>query len=54
MTGYHGKIQDKDADFYRTFNLVIAGLDNIGARIWLNSMLYSLAEKDEQGNYDPS
>jgi hypothetical protein len=31
---------------------VIAGLDNIKARIWLNSMLFSLAQKDETGEYD--
>ena len=29
------------------FSIVIAGLDNIKARIWLNSTLFSLAEKNE-------
>lgn len=32
VTPYHGKIQDKDADFYRQFKVIISGLDNIKAR----------------------
>lgn len=44
--------QDKGADFYRSFSIVIAGLDNIKARIWLNSTLFALAEKDEDGEFD--
>lgn len=54
VRAHHGKIQDKSADFYREFSIVIAGLDNIKARIWLNSTLFSLAEKDEEGEYDLS
>lgn len=44
--------QDKGPEFYRSFSIVIAGLDNIKARIWLNSTLFSLAEKGEDGEYD--
>lgn len=46
---YFGKIQDKDDDYYRGFNLVIAGLDSIDARRWLNTMLISLVDLDEEG-----
>lgn len=43
-------IQDKDLDFYRQFKVVIAGLDNIDARRWLNSTLCNLVEYDEEEN----
>eukprot|EP00771_Trimastix_marina_P000273 gnl/Trimastix_PCT/1286.p2 GENE.gnl/Trimastix_PCT/1286~~gnl/Trimastix_PCT/1286.p2 ORF type:complete len:423 (+),score=149.48 gnl/Trimastix_PCT/1286:27-1295(+) len=42
---YFGKIQDKDADFYADFDIVIAGLDSIQARRWLNGMLCQLAQE---------
>lgn len=45
-------MQDKGADFYRSFSIVIAGLDNIKARIWLNSTLFALAEKGDDGDFD--
>ena len=54
VTAHHGKIQDKSSDFYRQFNCVIAGLDNIEARRWLNAMIISLVELDEDGDPDPS
>ncbi|CDF32457.1 ubiquitin-activating enzyme E1 [Chondrus crispus] len=50
VTPYHANIMDFDKDFYRQFHLVIAGLDSIDARRWLNAMLYSLVERDDEGN----
>ena len=47
-------IQDFDAEFYKQFNIVIAGLDNIEARRWLNSMLHSIVEFGEDGLPDES
>lgn len=43
-------IQKFNADFYKQFHVIIAGLDNIEARRWLNSMVHSLVEFDEEGN----
>ena len=50
---YHGKIQDKDSDFYKQFSVVISGLDNIAARRWLNGMMSSLVQFDEDGDPVP-
>uniref|UniRef100_A0A0G4H9V6 NEDD8-activating enzyme E1 catalytic subunit n=1 Tax=Chromera velia CCMP2878 TaxID=1169474 RepID=A0A0G4H9V6_9ALVE len=44
VTAHHGKIQDKDMDFYAGFNAIIAGLDNVDARRWLNCTLYGMVE----------
>eukprot|EP01118_Nematostelium_gracile_P006865 TRINITY_DN2215_c0_g1_i1.p1 TRINITY_DN2215_c0_g1~~TRINITY_DN2215_c0_g1_i1.p1 ORF type:complete len:443 (+),score=150.91 TRINITY_DN2215_c0_g1_i1:46-1329(+) len=50
---YFGKIQDKDDDYYSQFNLIIAGLDSIDARRWINGVLVNMAAVDESGNPDP-
>ncbi len=36
------KIQDKDEDWYRQFQLIICGLDSIDARRWINSTLANM------------
>jgi ubiquitin-activating enzyme E1 C len=41
------KIQDLDEDFYRNFQIIVSGLDSITARRWINSMVFSLLELDE-------
>ena len=46
-------IQDKDASFFRQFNLVIGGLDSISGRRYLNSLLVNLVQIDEDGNLIP-
>jgi len=42
VTAHFGKIQDKDEDFYRQFQVIVLGLDSIDARRWINSMACSL------------
>ena len=48
------KIQDHDASFYKQFHMVVCGLDSIVARRWINGMLISLLEYDDDGNLDQS
>ena len=50
VTPHHGKIQDKDLSFYRSFDCVISGLDNIEARRWLNSTICGLVQVDDDGD----
>ena len=54
VTPHTVRIQELGADFYRGFHIVVAGLDNLEARRWINRMLCSLAEVDDDGNVDPS
>ncbi|KAI9990405.1 hypothetical protein PInf_021376 [Phytophthora infestans] len=54
ITPHFKKVQDMDADFYRQFHVILSGLDNIEARRYLNSLVVSLAEVDEDGEVDPS
>ncbi|VDN58235.1 unnamed protein product [Dracunculus medinensis] len=49
VIAHYCKIQDKDDDFYRNFDIVISGLDSVVARRWLNAKLVSLVEWDEKG-----
>lgn len=42
VTPHFDKIQDFDETFYRSFHIVISGLDSIVARRWINGMLISL------------
>lgn len=48
-----GKIQDFKREFYSQFQIFVAGLDNIEARRWLNSLIYSFLEHDKAGNILP-
>ena len=50
VTPYTCKIQDKDDEFYKQFDLIVAGLDNIEARQWMNAKLHELCPVDEDGD----
>lgn len=52
---YNKKIQEFSESWYKKFNVVIAGLDNVEARRWLNATLVGLVELDDDGEIsDPS
>ncbi|KAI7905442.1 uncharacterized protein BX663DRAFT_529662 [Cokeromyces recurvatus] len=50
---YFGKIQDKDDDYYRQFQLVICGLDSIEARRWINAKLIDMFDEDDMQSWKP-
>jgi len=54
VVAHHGMIQDKGPDFYKSFNCIISGLDNVEARRWLNATVCGLVQLDEDGDPDPS
>ena len=47
------RIQEKDEEWYKAFQCIVAGLDNIDARRWMNSLLCSFVKYDEDGDIDP-
>lgn len=42
-------VQKFPREFFAEFNVIIAGLDNVEARRWINSMVHSLVEFDKDG-----
>uniref|UniRef100_A0A6G1SP18 NEDD8-activating enzyme E1 catalytic subunit n=1 Tax=Aceria tosichella TaxID=561515 RepID=A0A6G1SP18_9ACAR len=51
---HYNRIQDFDAKFYHSFNIIICGLDSVEARRWINNMVVSLLKYDDDGNVDQS
>mmetsp|Transcript_6948 Transcript_6948/g.14398 ORF Transcript_6948/g.14398 Transcript_6948/m.14398 type:complete len:455 (-) Transcript_6948:1911-3275(-) len=47
-----GNIMDFDEAFYRQFHLIVAGLDSIDARRWLNAMIVGMVAYDDDGEVD--
>lgn len=54
VTGHFAKIQDFDEKFYQQFHIIICGLDSVVARRWINGMLLSLLQYDDDGTLDES
>ena len=62
VTAHFGKLQDfadakvmvggKAVSWYKQFNVVVAGLDNIEARRWLNATLCGLVSYEADGSVD--
>jgi ubiquitin-activating enzyme E1 C len=53
VTPYFGKIQDKDDEYYMQFNIIVAGLDSIEARRWLNAKIVSLVDEENPESLKP-
>ncbi|GAA6038951.1 hypothetical protein JCM8097_000590 [Rhodosporidiobolus ruineniae] len=53
VTPYHGKIQDKDDDYYMQFNIVICGLDSVDARRWMSATLVNLVDQEVPESLKP-
>ncbi|XP_067643397.1 nedd8-activating enzyme E1 catalytic subunit [Eurosta solidaginis] len=54
VTPHFSKIQDYDEHFYSQFHIIVCGLDSIVARRWINGMLISMLDYNEDGSVDPS
>ncbi|VDN05390.1 unnamed protein product [Thelazia callipaeda] len=50
VIAHNCKIEDMDDQFYRSFDVIICGLDSVTARRWLSAKLVSLVEFDSDGN----
>lgn len=48
---YFGKIQDKDEDYYKQFDIIICGLDSVEARRWINAKLIEMFDPEDQSTW---
>lgn len=53
VTAHHNKIQDKPLSFYKGFNIIIAGLDSISARRWINATLVNMVDEEDPESLKP-
>ncbi|KAI8369642.1 uncharacterized protein BYT42DRAFT_117207 [Radiomyces spectabilis] len=53
VTPYFGKIQDKDEDYYKQFQIIICGLDSVEARRWINAKLVDMVDVDDPNSWKP-
>lgn len=52
VTSYNRPIQEFRREWYRNFDIIIAGLDNVEARKWLNETLCDLVRLGPDGSID--
>ncbi|CAO3640237.1 unnamed protein product [Cunninghamella blakesleeana] len=50
---YFGKIQDKDDDYYKQFQIVVCGLDSVEARRWINAKLVDMVDDEDPESWKP-
>ncbi|KAG8527017.1 uncharacterized protein KY384_008446 [Bacidia gigantensis] len=53
ITPYNGKIQDKDEEYYKQFNVIVCGLDSIEARRWINATLVDMVDENDMESLKP-
>ncbi|KAJ2904792.1 NEDD8-activating enzyme E1 catalytic subunit [Zalerion maritima] len=53
ITPHNSRIQDFPDDFYRSFQIVVSGLDSIEARRWINAKLIDLLDEDNPQSLIP-
>jgi ubiquitin-activating enzyme E1 C len=46
VTPHYSKIQDHAPSFYSSFQIIIAGLDSIAARRWINATLVQMVDEE--------
>lgn len=46
VTPHHCRLQDKPPEFFRSFHIILAGLDSVEARRWLNATVHALVDPD--------
>ena len=54
VTPHYCRIEEKDSEFYRQFQIVILGLDSVQARRWINAKMFSLLIHDDDGKVLPA
>jgi ubiquitin-activating enzyme E1 C len=48
ITFYTKPVQEFELSFFRKFTVIIAGLDNVEARRWINNAVHKLVKFDEK------
>ncbi|KAJ7296577.1 hypothetical protein O6H91_Y114700 [Diphasiastrum complanatum] len=54
VTAHFCRIEEKDVDFYRQFQIIMLGLDSLEARSYINSVVCSFLEYEPDGGLDYS
>ena len=54
VVSHFGRIEDKPAEFYKDFHIIVLGLDSVEARSWINATVCSFLEWDDQGEVNLS
>lgn len=53
FASYHGKIQDHPSSYYKSFHLIVTGLDSVEARRWINATLVQMVDEDDPESLKP-